>query len=60
MPSSARMASRSPSALQIETAMPFDLAGKRIWVAGHTGLVGSAFVRRLQREDCTVLTAPRG
>lgn len=39
--------------------MPFDLAGKRIWVAGYTGLVGSAFVRRLQREDCTVLTAPR-
>jgi GDP-L-fucose synthase len=37
----------------------YDLAGKRIWVAGHRGLVGSALVRRLAREDCTVLTEPR-
>lgn len=28
----------------------FDLAGKRIWVAGHTGLVGSAIMRRLSSE----------
>ena len=27
-----------------------DLAGKRVWVAGHRGLVGSALVRRLDRE----------
>jgi len=33
----------------------FDLAGKRIWVAGHNGMVGSAIVRRLAREDCTLL-----
>ena len=33
--------------------------GKRIWVAGHRGMVGSAIVRRLAREDCTVLTATR-
>jgi GDP-L-fucose synthase len=38
---------------------PFDLAGKRVWVAGHRGMVGSAIVRRLAREDCEVLTAPR-
>lgn len=31
------------------------LAGKRVWVAGHTGLVGSAIVRRLAREDCHIL-----
>jgi GDP-L-fucose synthase len=29
----------------------FDLTGKSIWVAGHTGMVGSAVVRRLQREQ---------
>ena len=37
----------------------FDLRGKRIWVAGNAGMVGSAIVRRLQGEDCTILTAPR-
>src|SRR4051812_2053167 len=37
----------------------FDLAGKRIFVAGHRGMVGSALVRRLASEDCEVLTAPR-
>jgi len=31
-------------------AEDFDLTGKRVWVAGHRGLVGSALVRRLQRE----------
>jgi GDP-L-fucose synthase len=38
---------------------PFDLAGKRVFVAGHRGMVGSAIVRRLAQEDCVVLTAPR-
>ncbi len=37
----------------------FDLTGKRIWVAGHRGMVGSAVVRRLAGENCTVLTATR-
>ena len=40
-------------------AEPFDLQGRRVWVAGHGGLVGSAIVRRLARENCEVLTAPR-
>jgi GDP-L-fucose synthase len=35
----------------------FDLAGKRVYVAGHTGMVGSALVRRLGHEGCDVLTA---
>lgn len=35
----------------------FDLAGKRVWVAGHTGMAGSAIVRRLARERCQVITA---
>ena len=37
----------------------YDLTGKRIWVAGHRGMVGSALVRRLGEEDCEVLTAGR-
>ena len=37
----------------------YELSGKRIWVAGHTGMVGGACVRRLQAEDCSVLTAGR-
>ena len=42
-----------------DRSMPFDLAGKRIFVAGHRGMVGSAVVRRLQTEDCEILTAGR-
>ena len=38
---------------------PYDLIGKRIFVAGHRGMVGSAIMRRLAREGCTVLTATR-
>ena len=37
----------------------FDLTGKRIWVAGHRGMVGAAVVRRLSSEPCTLLTADR-
>lgn len=39
--------------------MTFDLTGKRIFVAGHRGMVGGAVVRRLAQEDCEVLTASR-
>ncbi|TNC14010.1 GDP-L-fucose synthase [Methylobacterium terricola] len=37
----------------------YPLAGKRVWVAGHRGMVGSAVVRRLAREECEVVTADR-
>jgi GDP-L-fucose synthase len=37
----------------------FSLAGRRVWVAGHRGMVGSAIVRRLAREQCDILTAGR-
>ncbi len=37
----------------------YSLAGKRVWVAGHRGMVGSALVRRLEREGCTLLTVTR-
>jgi GDP-L-fucose synthase len=39
--------------------MSYDLTGKRIWVAGHRGMVGGAVVRRLASEDCEVVTAGR-
>jgi GDP-L-fucose synthase len=37
----------------------YQLKRKRVFVAGHQGMVGSAIVRRLEQEDCEVLTAPR-
>jgi len=37
----------------------FDLTGKRVWVAGHRGMVGAAVVRRLESEPCQVLTVGR-
>ncbi len=43
--------------MQIKLSDPFSLAGKKVWVAGHTGMVGSATVRRLEQENCDVLTA---
>lgn len=39
--------------------MAFDVSGKRIFVAGHRGMVGSAIVRRLQGQGCEILTADR-
>jgi len=38
---------------------PYSLQGKRVWVAGHRGMVGAALVRRLGRENCDVLTVDR-
>ena len=37
----------------------FALSGKKVWVAGHNGMVGSALMRRLQSEDCEIITADR-
>jgi GDP-L-fucose synthase len=39
--------------------MGFSLPGKRVWVAGHRGMVGSALLRRLAREACEILTVTR-
>src|SRR3977135_4222598 len=39
---------------------PFELKGKRVFVAGHRGMVGAALVRRLASEDVELLTVPRG
>lgn len=38
------------------TDAPFKLAGRKVWVAGHRGMVGSALCRRLESEACEVLT----
>jgi GDP-L-fucose synthase len=39
--------------------MAFRLAGSRVWVAGHRGMVGGALLRRLAREDCEIVTVAR-
>ena len=37
----------------------YALAGKKVFVAGHRGMVGSAILRRLESEDCEIVTATR-
>jgi GDP-L-fucose synthase len=37
----------------------FDLTGRRVFVAGHRGMVGSALVRRLASEACEIVSADR-
>jgi GDP-L-fucose synthase len=37
----------------------YSLEGKRVFVAGHRGMVGSALMRRLAQEECRLLTATR-
>jgi len=44
----------------IETDGHYALRGKKVWVAGHRGMVGSALVRRLEREDIDLVTVGRG
>lgn len=46
------------TSMERERTRLFELRGKRVWVAGHTGLVGSAIVRRLQSEDCRLILTP--
>lgn len=40
-------------------SVPFELKGKSVYVAGHRGMVGSAIVRRLARENVKVITVDR-
>lgn len=37
----------------------FKLHGKKIWVAGHTGMVGKAVVRFLEKKNCEILISDR-
>ncbi len=39
--------------------MPYSLEGKKVWVAGHRGMVGGAVARRLESEGCDLLLAGR-
>src|SRR5271167_1528109 len=39
--------------------LPFRIEGRRIWIAGHRGMVGSALMRRLAREHCELVTVDR-
>jgi GDP-L-fucose synthase len=42
-----------------EAPSRYALQGKRVWVAGHRGMVGGALVRRLKRDGIEPLTATR-
>jgi GDP-L-fucose synthase len=42
-----------------DAELPFALAGRRVFVAGHGGMVGSAILRRLASERCEIVTADR-
>jgi len=42
-----------------EPGLPYRLDGKRVWVAGHRGMVGSALCRRLAVENCEILAVGR-
>jgi GDP-L-fucose synthase len=37
----------------------FSLSNRRVWVAGHRGMAGAAIVKRLESEDCEIVTAAR-
>jgi len=39
--------------------IPFDFSGKRIWITGHRGMIGSALLRRLAGEGCKILIIGR-
>ena len=41
------------------TGTAFSFAGRRVWVAGHRGMVGSALTRRLASEGCEILKVSR-
>ncbi|MEO0398450.1 MAG: GDP-L-fucose synthase [Pseudomonadota bacterium] len=43
----------------MQRARVFALSGKKIFIAGHRGMVGSAVCRRLAREECEIITADR-
>lgn len=55
MPWFAKRGEREPIINKAE----FSLSGKKVWVAGHRGMVGSAIVHRLADENCELVFAGR-
>jgi GDP-L-fucose synthase len=49
-------AATDPRGAPAQTTKLFALAGRRVFVAGHRGMVGSAIVRRLGGVDCEIVT----
>lgn len=43
----------------MSSSLNFSLEGKRVWVAGHRGMAGSAIARRLASERCALVTVTR-
>ena len=39
--------------------MVFQIRGRRVWVAGHNGMVGAALLHRLEGEGCELITVGR-
>lgn len=50
---------RSNMASTSRNMMTYNLSGKKIFIAGHRGMVGRALMRRLQYEDCEIITVLR-
>jgi len=44
---------------EARSSIPYELQGKRVWVAGHRGMVGLALVRRLATVGCELLVVDR-
>lgn len=42
-----------------DSNIKFSLRGKRVWITGHLGMVGAGLIRRLERENCEILTTTR-
>src|ERR1700760_4570751 len=53
------MTSKRPSTRLPMASVPFELKGKKVFVAGHRGMAGGALVRRLAGENVELLTADR-
>lgn len=45
--------------MNMMTPIIYPLEGKKVWVAGHKGMVGSALCRKLAEKNCEILIASR-
>ena len=44
---------------KLKTTLPYRIEGKKVWVAGHRGMVGSTLLRKLENLGCEMLVAGR-